>query len=741
VKRASIFTRIMLAASLSLVLFAIGMLVLIKTDVKRAVYAAMDARVQVAQNVFSDLIRVTGEPSLRAGTLRLGPWVANGDNSLVDHVKAITGADATLFELVHGIPTRVSTTIRKSDGTRNIGTTLTGPARVAFDTGRGFAGVSPVAGHEYLNRYNALRDAHGKVIGIAYTGIPLTALDKAEWAMLSWVVFGTIVALSLSVAALHVVLRPLRVAFANALRMAQGLAAGDVDQPSSALTNDDLGDIHFAFQAMIRYQQRMAGIADSLANGDFSVDVTPVSPRDRLGVAFASMSVNLNTLMRHLERSAMTDSLTKLGNRRAFDLRMRTELSREGASAAPLSLALVDVDHFKSVNDQYGHQHGDVVLSCLSAVLRRACAEDCAYRLGGDEFAVVLPGSSAAAAHLTLESIREAAQSHLLGATVTIGVSTLSDGFDSGDALHRKADAALYVGKQRGRNIVVSFDDTQSRQAVPQQMNVHSVARLIGERELDISFQPIWDLRHGAVMGFEALARPGASFTLSGPQEAFDVAAKMGRAHELDRVSRDVAIERARDLPPGTLLFLNVSPETLARDDLQPKALAASLESVGLTPERVVLEITERYEGHSDPVIAAAAALGRFGFNLALDDAGSGNAGLEYLGRLPFGFIKVDGGIVAKATHDVAARGVLAAIVAFAATTGAFVVAEGIEDQAMLEMISRFGGTGDPSGPAIRGAQGYYLGRPDPAFLTPGAALVPELLERAAGEHRPALSA
>jgi len=737
VKRGSIFTRIALATTLSLVLFAAAMLALIKTDVERAIYNETDARVQVAHNVFFDLIRAKGEPSLHDGTLRLGGWVSRGDNSLVDHVHELTGADATLFVVLGGTPIRVTTTIRKADGSRNIGTTLVGPARVAFDAGHSFAGVSPVAGRNYLNRYDALRDARGRVIGIVYTGVPLTTLDEAEWDILRWVIGGSIVALCLSVAILYAVLGPLRRAFAAALSMAQGLAAGEVDQPSVALTNDDLGEVHFAFGKMIRYQQRMAAIADALANGDFSVDVTPVSPRDRLGVAFASMSANLSTLVRQLERSAMTDSLTKLGNRRAFDLRMRTELGRGSASAAPLSLALVDVDHFKSVNDQYGHQHGDVVLAALSKILRRASVADCAYRLGGDEFAVVLAGTTPADARPALEAIREAAQAELRGATVTIGVATLTDGFDSSDVLHRQADAALYVGKQRGRNMVVSFDDTQSRQAVPQQMNVHSVARLIDERGVQISFQPIWDLRRGAILGFEALARPDAGYGLSGAHEAFAVAAKMGRAHDLDRVCREEAIARAKDLPAGTLLFLNVAPDTLARDDLTPEALAASLEVVGLTPHQVVLEITERYEGPSDPVVVAASALGRFGFNLAIDDTGAGNAGLEYMGRLPFGFIKIDGAIVSKAANDVAARGVVAAILAFAATTGAYVVAEGIEDQAMLDMICRFGGARGT--PQISGGQGYFLGRPDPAFHTRGAALVPALLSLANPPPPPSL--
>ncbi len=705
--------RIILAGCLSLILFAIAMLVFIKIDLEQAIYSETDARVQVAQNTMRELIRAKGVPTLADGKLRIGRWVANNDNSLVDHLRALTGADATLFALLDGKPMRVTTTIRKLDGSgRNVHTELVGPARDAFDAGRSFAGVSPVAGRPFLNRYDALRDARGRVIGIVYTGIPLTTMNSTVSRAMRMVLVVTATALLASLLLLYAAVRPLQRAFQNAVAMARGLAGGDVDQHSEVVSDDELGQVSLAFHDMIKYQQRMACIADALASGDFSEEVTPVSQRDRLGLAFAHMSKDLKRLVEQLEQSAMTDSLTQLGNRRAFDAHMRSELSRAARHGGQVWLALVDVDNFKAVNDENGHQHGDVVLSKLGAVLRHLRAEDSAYRLGGDEFAVVFSDCPREHAKRALERLREEAQMELFGTTISLGLAGSPQGLIDAETLLRQADAALYVCKQRGRNIVVSFDDVQHSNAIPQQMNVHAVTRLLAERELLVVFQPIWDIERSAILGFEALARPDAKYGLAGPQEAFDVAAKIGRAHDLERVCREAAIAQAEGLPPNALLFLNVSPETLARDELNAQTLAAKLSDVGIATERVVLEITERYPGPLEPVILAARELQRYGFKLALDDTGAGNAGLEFLSRLKVDFIKIDGAIVANAATETAARGVISAIVALAKTTNAYVIAEGIEDQAMLALVSHRVFNGVVNANAVSGVQGYLLGRP-----------------------------
>lgn len=737
--RISIVTRVMFAAGASLVLFALAMLVLIKTDLEHAIYRATDARVQVAQNYFLDLARGAEPPSLRGGTLRFGGVIANGNSALVDHVQQLAGTDATIFAYRNGVPIGVATTIRDQGGKRVVGTELAGPARAALDAGHDFAGIGSVAGRDYLSRYDALRDGHGKRIGIAYTGVPVASMYGTAWRMMHLVVDATCLTLFICLALLYVVMRPLRHAFGEAVAMAQGLAAGDVDQKSLPASNNELGDMRLAFQDMIRYQQRMAGIADALARGDFSVDIKPVSERDRLGTAFASMSRKLNSLMQQSERSAMTDSLTQLGNRRAFDERMRAELSRVARRGGTLSLALVDVDHFKAVNDEYGHQQGDTVLVKLAEVLRNVRAEDSAYRLGGDEFAVILADSTADDALVALERMREDARAELLGTTVTIGVSTSPAGLTDGDALQREADAALYVGKERGRDIVVTFDDAQSRGAVPQQMNVHSVTRLIVEQGLQIYFQPIWDLERRTILGFEALARPAAAYALAGPQEAFDVATKIGRGHDLDTVCREATIARAKDLPEDALLFLNVSPESLARGVVNPESLAASFAAVGVNPERVVLEITERSEGPLQPIVAAAVQLQNYGFKLALDDSGASVVGFDYLRSLRVDYIKIDAAIVASALHDTAARGVIAGVVALAKATGAYVIARGIESTAMLEAVLECDRSDSQFEHRFQGVQGYLVGHPDHIFSTPLQSSIADLLRGAADIPTPTL--
>jgi diguanylate cyclase (GGDEF)-like protein len=708
-KRFSIFTRVALAGSFSLVLFAFSMLFIIENELQQAIYGETESRVRSAEATLSELTLAKGTPTVTGGVLRFGRWVANGDASVVDRVRALTGADATLFAVRDGTPVRVATTIHNPDGTSRIsGAELRGPARAAFDAGRDFGGVSRVAGRLFIDRYVAVRDARGRRVAVFYTGIPLTDMDIAVRHVMRAVIFATVIGLVVCISLLTFVMVPMRRAFRNAVTIAQRLSAGDVDQQSDYAVHGELGEMSVAFGDMITYQQRMAALADNLAAGDFTNEVVPVSERDRLGIAFAHMSAKLRGLVRQLESSAMTDSLTLLGNRRAFDARMHAELSRAARHNGYVWLALVDVDNFKAVNDANGHQHGDAVLARIGALLRGIRAEDAAYRLGGDEFAVVLTDCSRGDAERALERLRVMVESQLSGMTISVGFAGSPQGMLETDLILRQAEAALYVCKQRGRNMIVAFDSEQRRGDIPQQ-NVYAVSRLIAERGFVVAFQPIWEIVGGTILGYGVLARPDSKYGLDGPQEAFEIAIRLGRSHDFDRACRETAAIAAADLPSDSLLFLNIDPHALAQGEIDRNSLLATLASVGLGPERVVLEITERYTGPVGPVIAAARAFQRSGFRLALDDAGAGNTGLHYLSRLKVDFIKIDGAVVAESATDNAARGVVAAIVALAKTTNACVIAQGIEDPDILENLRRWGlaptngATRSPAGVVVRG--------------------------------------
>jgi diguanylate cyclase (GGDEF)-like protein/PAS domain S-box-containing protein len=411
---------------------------------------------------------------------------------------------------------------------------------------------------------------------------------------------------------------------------------------------------------------------------------------------------------------ARRDGLTDLDNHRAFQDELERALEDSRRHGTDMTLALIDIDDFKFENDRHGHQHGDRILCELASILRDSRAGDRAFRLGGDEFAVLLARTSDAEADVPLQRIRSEVRQRLGGVSASIGFSSATAEDRETTTIWGRSDAALLEAKRRGGDAVVAAAEVLDSVPVVTIEKVRAVRALIECGSPDVAFQPIWDLGGSRVLGYEALARFNVP-ELNGPGEAFEVADSIGRGHELDAVCRRATLNAAGALPDDVLLFLNVSPQTLEHDGLAGDSLVQAVRGAGLEPERVVLEITERTDARMEVLRPEVDRLRALGFKLALDDVGAGNAGLEMLRALPVQFIKIDRGVVASAVDDRNARAVLLGIMAFARELDAFVIAEGIETETMLELAR------DPE-PArknvtlgAQGAQGYLLGRPGPA--------------------------
>jgi len=413
------------------------------------------------------------------------------------------------------------------------------------------------------------------------------------------------------------------------------------------------------------------------------------------------------------EQASLTDNLTGLGNHRAFQEELDAQLARVERIGGVLSLAMLDIDEFKSVNDRSGHVHGDRVLAAMGALLSEGRRGDRSFRVGGDEFAIVLPDTRTGDASTFLERVRQAAPARLFGATLSIGVATVTNGqqFDP-IALRAQADAALYAGKQSGRNTVMTYADAERGELVLSPAKAQAVRKLIDDGHVDVVFQTIWDSHSGKPFGFEALARPPAGCGLSGPQEAFELAERLGRAPALDAVCLHSILARAAELPADALVFINIVPETLDRDLLSGNILVEAVLRAGLQPSRVVIELTERAMPRLDIIVREAKRIQSLGFKLALDDTGAGNAGLEVLRQLPVDFVKIDRAVVVQAMSDPTARAIVASIVAIARAMGACVIAEGIETLEALDFVRRDVMLGWHPESGIRGVQGYLLGRP-----------------------------
>ena len=256
---------------------------------------------------------------------------------------------------------------------------------------------------------------------------------------------------------------------------------------------------------------------------------------------------------------ALTDDLTKLGNHISYREDLRAEVARVRLSGVPLVLALIHVDELIARGEP-AYSGDELLIVMLAAAFGRIRRHDAAYRVGGDDFALILRSTSLGEAHRVVRALHEDAMSDLPGARVSVGLAVASEE-PTADQLHAEAEAALYDAKRRaGLSAIVAFSDLGTPGMISAS-KADALRALLGERAIDIAFQPIWDRLSHRLLGFEALARPAARLGFDGPADAFDVADALHMTEELGR-----ALPRSRRsrvptrMPPDALLFLNVSP-------------------------------------------------------------------------------------------------------------------------------------------------------------------------------------
>jgi diguanylate cyclase (GGDEF)-like protein len=423
---------------------------------------------------------------------------------------------------------------------------------------------------------------------------------------------------------------------------------------------------------------------------------------------------------------ATRDGLTDLPNHGAFQDEFPRAVSSAVRHQQALALIVLDIDDFKFLNDRHGHLQGDAILRRMADALRSGRVEDRAYRVGGDEFALLLPGTDGEGARAVATRLARA----LSGSEVvaSMGISDLRQGQLAED-LHAEADAALYDAKRRGGHRIAHFDEIRDQTIITTSARTDLVRSLIDEGRMSMVFQPIWDLESTRLLGLEALMRPDPDSGLGNPAEAFDLAEQIGRVHDLDVLCAERALQEAPELPDGTLLFLNISPQTLDLDATSDGWLLDAAARAGISPDRVVLEVTERFGARTESVVSSLRRLRAEGFRIALDDVGTGNSGLEMLQKVNADFVKIDRSIVVAAPVDRSARAVLMAMATYARQTGSYVIAEGIEDQQTLDFLASIDDRDVHLEQIIQGGQGFGLGRPAPD----GAVnRIPDLLARSA---------
>jgi diguanylate cyclase (GGDEF)-like protein len=413
------------------------------------------------------------------------------------------------------------------------------------------------------------------------------------------------------------------------------------------------------------------------------------------------------------------DALTGLSDNWAFQESLRREVARTRRFREPFVLMLIDIDDFKFVNDNLGRLEGDRILTGLAGALRAGRTADHAFRIGGDDFAVIMTHTALDDVIPAVERIRDVAVLSMGGNTISVGLAEFDpanldiDATTDAAALRDRAAVALRQAKRRGRDQVVTY--TEIAESAPRRTSaatITAVRHLLAGRRMAAAFQPIWNLRTHRIIGFEALARPADEYGLAGPQDAFEGAARLGSVAELDALCRESALAQVGDLPDDVLLFLHISPRVFSHDGESVRQIKDEVETAGLAPDRVVIEFPEDVEKSVDLLGGAVRELRDLGFRLALDDFGAGDSRLGLLARAQPEFVKVDRAVVSGARDGGTGRAALAAIVAYAAESGATVIAEGIESREVLRHLLRAAKTAGGRARFV-GGQGYLLGRPE----------------------------
>ena len=424
-----------------------------------------------------------------------------------------------------------------------------------------------------------------------------------------------------------------------------------------------------------------------------------------------------------LERAAHYDALTGVPNRVLLADRMRQAIAQTQRKGDLLAVCYLDIDGFKPINDNFGHEAGDSLLLQMAERLR-LCVRggDTVARLGGDEFVLLLLGlRDLAECERALQRVLAALcqPMHLDGqcvaVTASIGVSVYPDDDADPDTLLRRADQAMYQAKQGGKNRYRLFDSADSRRARQQRDTVERVREAIGQGEFVLYYQPKVDMRRHVVAGMEALIRwqhPSRGLLLPGeflpPIEDTDLIVVLGE-WVIGEALRQMEIWYAAGL--RLAVSVNAAAHHLQQPDFVVRLKAQLAAHPGLPPGQLRLEVLETAALKDlDQVSGIIEACRALDIGIELDDFGTGYSSLTYLRRLPADTLKIDQSFVRDMLEDREDLAIVEGVIGLANAFKMGVIAEGVETVEHGVLLMSLG---------CDLAQGYGIARPMPAAAVP----------------------
>ncbi|MFN2613780.1 MAG: EAL domain-containing protein, partial [Actinomycetota bacterium] len=421
------------------------------------------------------------------------------------------------------------------------------------------------------------------------------------------------------------------------------------------------------------------------------------------------------------EVEALKDPLTWLPNRALFGDRLHQAMARSADNGTPIAVLFLDVDDFKTINDTAGHGAGDRLLIVIADRLRDVVrSPDTVARLGGDEFAVLLecPNGYDGAADVAERLLRAISapltfEGRRLSVTTSIGIALRTDTTIGESELVRNADIAMYAAKRSGKGRFAIFEPGMHRAVLESAELANDLSSAIDCDELRLAYQPIVELHGDQVVGFEALVRwDHPRLGLLPPSRFISVAEDTGLIVPIGRWVLESACSQLREWDryrsrQPRFVSVNVAAVQLSEADFVEHVMAA-LDSSGIAPERLILEITESaIVVDNDQMLQRLHQLKTLGIRIALDDFGTGYSSLAYLRKMPIDILKIDKSFIDGIDHGAEEAALGRAILKIAESMGLSGIAEGVERGAQAFELRQAG---------CAYAQGYFFSKPlDPS--------------------------
>lgn len=449
------------------------------------------------------------------------------------------------------------------------------------------------------------------------------------------------------------------------------------------------------------------------------ITCTPVS-----NVKNSSMIILFQDITKRLEMEnklthlANFDPLTQLANRAYFHENVNRAIARAKRIKSTIILLMLDLDHFKQINDTLGHDIGDELLQEVASRLKFMLREsDMPVRLGGDEFAILLEDTSEQAAKIVARKIIKLIstpfiiQDKEIFIETSIGIACCQNGSIDMSTLLKWADIALYEAKSTGRNCYQLFMPSMSEQREQHAFIQGKLRHILEANALSVHYQPQYSLSENCIVGFEALARwpqQGYGKEIISPATFIPIAEQSHLIHEIgEQVLKQTCelLQRWQKQPDNKHLRIsvNLSPKQLNAPNFLEN-LRKTLSQYQFPLQKLIFEITETaILNHTVTVTQTINTIKSMGIHLALDDFGTGYSSLNYLQNLPYDMIKIDQSFIHRLASCNKTYALVKAIMTIATACEMDVVAEGVETSEQLEQVEALG---------CNKIQGYYYSKP-----------------------------